>query len=302
MRWRKLGRIFIPDGSLWWMRTHAASPTALPLADDRVRVLISGRDDASRARIGVLEFSLARPDDVYVHAEPVADLGALGTFDENGMVGSCAVRDGTCVRIYYSGWQLGRTVPFWFFGGCLESADDGLTAQRWSQAPVLDRSDVDPILAATPWVLREQHRWRMWYTSGVRWSSEGGELKHYYHVKYAESDDGITWRRQGRIAIDLQRDEHAIGRPCVIRDRDRFRMWYSFRGGAYRIGYAESNDGLTWNRRDGEVGIDVSPTGWDSEMIEYAAVFDHCGRRWMLYNGNGYGRSGLGLAVLEDEC
>ena len=37
--------------------------------------------------------------------------------------------------------------------------------------------------------------------------------------------------------------------------------------------------------------------GGDSEMIEYPFVFDHDGQRFMLYNGNGYGRSGFGVAV-----
>ena len=50
---------------------------------------------------------------------------------------------------------------------------------------------------------------------------------------------------------------------------------------------------------DGSVGIDLSPDGWDSEMIEYPAVFDHKGSRYMLYNGNDYGRTGFGLAILE---
>ena len=47
------------------------------------------------------------------------------------------------------------------------------------------------------------------------------------------------------------------------------------------------------------VGIDVSKNGWDSEMICYPYVFDHKGKRYMLYNGNGYGKTGFGLAVLE---
>ncbi len=34
-------------------------------------------------------------------------------------------------------------------------------------------------------------------------------------------------------------------------------------------------------------------------MIEYPFVFDHAGERYMLYNGNGYGASGIGLAVWE---
>jgi len=34
-------------------------------------------------------------------------------------------------------------------------------------------------------------------------------------------------------------------------------------------------------------------------MVEYPFVFDHKGGRYMLYNGNGYGRTGFGIAVLD---
>ena len=78
-------------------------------------------------------------------------------------------------------------------------------------------------------------------------------------------------------------------------------MWYCYRGRdfAYRIGYAESEDAIRWCRRDVEAGISASQGGWDSEMICYPYIFDHKGERYMLYNGNGYGASGIGLAVLE---
>jgi len=33
--------------------------------------------------------------------------------------------------------------------------------------------------------------------------------------------------------------------------------------------------------------------------ICYPYVFDHAGSRYMLYNGNGYGRTGFGIAILE---
>jgi len=295
-RWRKHGRIFLPDGSRWWMKTHAASPIPLALDGDRIRVLISGRDEHSRARIGAIDLSLADPTKAQAVAEPLADLGAPGTFDENGMVGGCAVNADGRLYVYYSGFQRGISVPFWFFGGLLVSDDLGLTARRVSQAPVLDRNDSDPIIAGAPWILRENGTWRMWYTAGIRWEGAADQLRHFYHIKYAESDDGVHWQRDGRVAIDFREDEYALGRPCVIRDAGGYRMWYSRRGHSYRIGYAESDDGLTWERRDDLAGIDVSPDGWDAEMIEYAAVFDHAGKRWMLYNGNGYGKSGLGLA------
>jgi hypothetical protein len=76
-------------------------------------------------------------------------------------------------------------------------------------------------------------------------------------------------------------------------------MWYSYRGDAYKIGYAESPEGLSWERRDQEAGIDVSPSGWDSEMICYANVIQQNDKWYMLYNGNGFGKTGIGLAALE---
>ena len=69
----------------------------------------------------------------------------------------------------------------------------------------------------------------------------------------------------------------------------------------YRMGYAESQNGLNWERMDEKVGIDVSATGWDSEMIQYPYVFNHKNKKYMLYNGNDYGKEGAGLAVLEHE-
>jgi len=68
---------------------------------------------------------------------------------------------------------------------------------------------------------------------------------------------------------------------------------------SYRIGYAESSNGVDWKRKDNDVGIDVSPSGWDSEMIEFPYVFDNKDTRYMLYCGNGFGKTGFGYAILD---
>jgi hypothetical protein len=193
------------------------------------------------------------------------------------------------------------TVPFRNSLG-LAVRENGGPWRRASEAPVLDRSAVDPLFVASACVHVEGDAWRMWYLSCVDWEMAAGRPRHRYHIRYAGSEDGVGWRPTGRVCIDFQSPyEYAISRPCVLRDRDGYRMWYSCRGTSYRIGYAESPDGLGWERRDGEAGIDVSDSGWDSEMIEYPHVFDHGGRRYLLYNGNGYGRTGFGLAVRDGD-
>jgi predicted GH43/DUF377 family glycosyl hydrolase len=68
---------------------------------------------------------------------------------------------------------------------------------------------------------------------------------------------------------------------------------------SYRIGYAESNDGIIWTRKDEEVGIETSDSGWDSEMIDYPYIYKYNEKIYMFYNGNGFGKSGFGYAELE---
>jgi hypothetical protein len=62
---------------------------------------------------------------------------------------------------------------------------------------------------------------------------------------------------------------------------------------------ADSSDLLHWTRRDDEAGIDVADAGWDSDMICYPEVVAHDGRLFMFYNGNGFGRTGIGHATCE---
>jgi hypothetical protein len=300
MRWNKRGLIFDPTGRAGWMVSHAADPVPRRLDTHRYRIYCTGRDEKGRGQIGYLEIDLRRPTEVLAFTtEPVIAAGPLGAFDDSGVVNACVVDHGGKEYHFYSGLTVGVTVPFYFWVALGISEDGGRTVRKCSRGPLLPPNDVDPYLTGSPCVLVEGGRWRMWYTSGVRWVTEDGKPKHYYHVKYAESADGVIWERGGRVCLDFLGDEHVVARPCVIKDPDRYRVWYSYRGPSYRLGYAESADGLTWTRKDDEVGIDVSPSGWDSQMIEYAWVFDHEGQRYMLYNGNDYGKSGIGLAVLE---
>jgi hypothetical protein len=192
------------------------------------------------------------------------------------------------------------TVPFTTFIGCAVSDDGGRTFERVSRAPVLGRSDEDPFLATSPWVIVEEGRWRMWYASGVRWIRTPEGPRHEYRIVYAESTNGLEWRPTGHVCIDFaSKQEYALARPCVVRDGNRYHMWFSCRGAAYSIGYAESIDGLSWDRDDDRGGLRPRGEGWESRSVEYSYVFDHEGKRWMLYNGNGYGETGIGLAELQ---
>jgi hypothetical protein len=266
----------------------------------RTQVYFSARDSDNHAQIGRASVDLDTPgSEPTFEPEPLVRVGPRGAYDDSGVTGGCIADEAGSLYLYFSGWSLGVQVPFLFFIGCAVSSDGGSHFEKVSAAPVLGRNRFDPYLTASPSVLVEGGTWRMWYVSGTGWST-GAEVEPIYNIRYAESTDGIDWRPTGRVCIDYSYEgEHAIARPHVIKDGSIYRMWYSHRGESYRIGYAESTDGLLWSRKDDEAGITVSPEGWDSEMVAYPWVGDIGGRRRMLYNGNSYGRTGIGEALLD---
>jgi len=304
IKWRKCGRILTPRPDLFWNQTHVSLPTVEWRRDSLVRVYFGGRDHLNRSRIGYADFDLDNlTDGGRVSKRPALELGELGTFDDNGVMPCSLVEDGNEKLLYYVGWNPRATTRFSFYSGLAISQDGGNYFVRYSRAPILERTDREPFVNASPMVIRDGLLWRMYYVSGEGWINP--DLPRY-NIKYAESDDGRSWRRDGHACIDFcAPGENALARPCVIKDGNFYRMWFSYKGGNYdlqhnyRIGYAESEDGKNFMRRDDLANIDVSSSGWDSEMVTYAFVFRCQGRFWMAYNGNSYGRNGFGLAVQE---
>jgi hypothetical protein len=299
MKWIKKGLIIRPSENLDWMVTHAMLPFAERVGGDHYRIYFSGRDRLNRSLIGYVEVDINDPHNIlYITEKPVLGLGALGCFDDNGVTPSWIVDYKGRKYLYYIGWNQGATVRMHLIAGLATSHDGGKTFERYSRAPLLERTAMEPYSILTaPCVLIEGEIWRMWYVSGIGWVHR--DLPRY-NIKYAESRDGVHWVREGVVCIDFKSDEeNALARPCVVREDGIYKMWYSYKGESYRIGYAESGDGITWERKDEEAGIDVSASGWDSEMIEYAFVFEHKRIKHMLYNGNDYGKDGIGLAVME---
>lgn len=299
--WRRLGPLALDTSrAAGWALSHAALPVVEPIAPGTWALYVSVRDARGRARIGRTTLTMSRrPALTPLEPDPILDLGELGTFDDSGVVTSCLLQDGERRFLFYTGWSRGVTVPF-YLGIGLAVSDRGGPFVRVSRAPIVERCDAEPFQAASPAVLLEQGRWRMWYVSGTGWIGSRSPVEPCYHLRYRESVDGKTWPGAGRPCLDAAPGEHAFGRPWVLREDDTYRMWFSVRGERYRIGYAESGDGLVWTRADARGGLSPSTTGWDSEMVEYPCVFEHDGQRYMLYNGNDYGRTGVGLAVWTD--
>ncbi|MBC7781068.1 MAG: hypothetical protein H7125_13290 [Proteobacteria bacterium] len=315
MRWRKLGQVFDPRAHREWAGSHAQVPTVLVLAD-RLRVYYADRHADGRSFPTFIDVDRDDPTRVlYCHRVPVLGWGAPGTFDDEGVMPAFALEHEGRIRLYYSGWNRRVSVPYHNATGLAVSDDGGVTFVRAFDGPLLDRTPEEPYLAVTPWVLREPragggYAWRAWYISGLRWVPVDGRLEPVYVIKHALSDDGIRWQRPNLQCVAQQHELEAFSHPSVWRDGDTWHMWYCHRHsrdyrtgpGAYRIGYARSSDGIGFERDDAAAGIDVSEEGWDDTMICYPAVVPVGDRVFLFYNGNAFGQTGIGVAVLERDA
>lgn len=297
--WQRLGCIFTPPERKPWLISYAANPFAESLGNGLFRVYFSGRAANNYASIASFDFNVEAPFDCFnVSQEPIVAPGQPGAFDDSGtsMASIVTLDDGTRY-LYYVGWNLGVTVPWRNSIGLAVAQPGSDKFEKYSPAPIVDRHAVDPFSLSYPWVMRKDGEWLMWYGSNLSWGASERDMKHV--IKFARSANGVDWQRSGVISINIEDDdEYAFARPCVRYEDGKFKMWYCFRGQYYKIGYAESSDGAHFTRMD-HLGVDrATENDWENRMLSYPCVFDWNGKRYLLYNGNDYGKTGIGLAVL----
>lgn len=305
MRWKKLGVVWKPDGKSTWAISHGMGPTPVWLNEQVIRVFITCLDERGRGRPGYVDVDALDPTNVLaVSQKPILEIGQPGCFDDNGLMATSVVepKKGT-LYMYYAGFELCSQIRYRIFTGLAISDDGGESFTRYSDAPILDRSDNELFFRCGPFVMMDQGVFKLWYIAGSKWITISGKDMPVYDLRYQESKDGINWSDQGLLSMPIsEKDEHGFGRPWIVkRGASDYLLFYSIRRcsfGAYRLGYAESSDGIHWVRKDNEMGLDVTPDGFDSDAMMYSSVLTVEDRTYCFYNGNNFGELGFGVAVL----
>jgi len=280
------------------MKTHAMLPAPLHMGGSLYRLYFAGRNDENQSHAGYATVDINAPEKIIgLSKNPVLMPGRLGTFDDNGVLPSCLVKNGGDLFMYYIGFKPGGTTRMDLFGGLSISKDGGETFERWSEAPIIERSRANPFINTAPWVVEDGNGgWYMYYVAGIEWVH--ANLPRY-NIQIGTSSDGKIWTRNGKVAIDFVNDENALARPYVTRDEKGWHMWFSSKGEYYLPRYAISADGLNWTRSKEPPVLTPDKNGPDQEMICYPIVLEHGDKKVMYYNGNAYGKEGLCLAVYE---
>ena len=199
MHWIKIGNIFDPTLLSDYGLTAALMPIVNIIDETKslIRVYFSPRDDQSRSQVRFFEMNLNDPSKILkISKHPLLLFGNLGAFDDCGITLGSITNSPFGKFLYYTGWSRTETVPYCNSIGIANVNKDG-SLKRMFDGPIMTRTAHEPHSCASPFVIYENNKFRMWYASMDRWDSNyESQPKHFYNLKYAESTDGIEWKRE----------------------------------------------------------------------------------------------------------
>jgi hypothetical protein len=307
MKWQKHGLVFSAPQAMQWANSHTQKPVVDVSNNDYWDIYFSSRDGNGYSLLGRVRVEPRNPKNILdIYYTPLLKCGPPGSFDDCGVMPSCIVNTDQQKRLYYIGWSRKLNVPYQNSIGIADIQSDG-KPRKLFDGPILGQSINEPFFTATPFVAVESKKWNIWYLSCKEWIQGPKKLEPIYNIKHRVSKDGIDWSAPPTVAIELRADEGGIASPSVLKIKQNYYMWYCYRAridyrdsieNTYRIGFAISKDGLKWQRRDHETGIELSSNGWDSQMQAYPNVVAKDHLLYMFYNGNGFGESGIGYATM----
>lgn len=239
----------------------------------------------------------------------ILGLGEPGDFDSFLAYRPFVLEDGDVYRMWYNGSAEPFNCPTGILAddrriGYAESSDgvqwtklnDG-PGPGGSVLPLGPPGAFDSQQVGYAWVLKDGAEYKLYYSAN--------DAQNFWRVGLAVSSDGRGWTKvRGTEAngavLDLgppgSLDGSCAYQPSVVKERDQlYRMWYRgcsapgrFGGpSAGAIGYAESNDGITWVKipQPGPLGAAVAqgaPGSFDDTGLTTPSVFED-GETWVMY-------------------
>ena len=251
---------------------------------------------------GVVEAQTEWVDDP---TDPVLGPAEPGAWDDGSRYPMAVVKVEGIFHLFYNGQRTGTAQ--------LDSTDvghatstDGVTWEIDSANPVLVRGAAGEWDDTALWgvaILHDESGFRMWYAGRDSDDMLG-------RVGTATSSDGSMWTKHAQNPImDVgptgSFDDELVMPGTVIFENELYRMWYMSSRELpdpddydWRIGYAESGDGLTWHRRPEPV-FDPGKS-WENWLVYSPSVLFDGSEYHMWYTGHSGSHIAIGYAVSDD--
>ena len=280
-------------------------PTPLVL-NDKIRILYAGRvknithiysiDLSPPPKLEVINFS----DTPLLYPNK-----SKGTFDDEGVMPSFLFKENNKHYLFYSGWNSRNSVPYHNATGIAEYHLENNSIVRLYDGPIMDRTYNHPYLAVTPCVWKDKEMYNALYISGLAWKKYKNKHEPLYVIKFANSHNLIDWERPIEQFIESRYELECFSNPTVKVNKDGLdilfcsRNCYEYRDDpdrGYKLGYATFVNGKV-TRNDVE-WLGHSFVDLDDIMQCYPSFLKFENKDYVVYNGNGFGSTGFGIAQI----
>ncbi len=284
-----------------WAKSYAWVPTAYRFKNtNKVIIFFAGRNKSNESDIGYFIYDLIKFKVVKVCEKPILSRGKLGSFDDSAVIPSHIIKIGKKYHLYYVGWTQGKKVPFFSNIGLATSNRILGPYKKFSNSPILGKSKFDPYFVATCFVNKIKEGYEMYYTSNLFWKRTNNIPYPRYLIKKCFSKDGVNWQVNGEKVINFKnKKEVAITRPWIISLEKKLVMFFSIKKKNYEIQTNVLLNKSKWKRKKIFNFQKNKKINFDSVSQEYASLIKHNKKIYMFYNGNQYGKDGIGLAIAE---
>jgi len=221
-----------------------------------------------------------------INTPPAVSVSSSG-WDNNKVALPSVITEGGQYYMLYSGTN-GST---WNIG--LANSADGKVWTKYPGNPVMSISPTTfySVAISGTSILYDNGIFKAWFT---------GYDGSFTRIGYASSANGITWTVNSNCVVNTGTtgtwDYLGVAFPSVIKDNGIYKMWFSgYDGTTWRIGYANSSDGINWEKYEQngveEPVLDVSVSGADTDGVYGQSVVKDQNVYKMYYTGISTGGS-----------
>ena len=287
--------LILKSQSVKWNKNYTWVPTAYKINNRQAIVFFARRDFNNESDTGYFIFDVVNEKVVKISKKPILKRGPLGSFDDSAAIASQILKIGNKYFLYYVGWTRGLKVPYFSSIGLAISKKIIGPYKKIYNAPIISQSKENPYFVATCFVKKDKN-YKMYLTSNTEWKKKHKVSTPRYLIKSSISSDGINWKHEDNEVIGFQnRNETAITRPWIIEYKKKDIMFFSLKKKQYEIETAIYKN-KKWVRKR-MFKFSKKSNKFDSDSQEYSTILKFKDKYVMFYNGNNYGKDGIGYAV-----
>ena len=295
------------DSNLFGGRT----PVPIKIIRNEIDLAVGIYETKNRTYISLIKIEIEMFNDILKFKlkneslkNPLLNRGAVGTYNEYGVIPSCSISLKDKYALYTIGFDSRNNSIFHASTG-LAYLDKNLKLIKELKGPVLERGPNDPFWAASPYVLKEGKKYKMFYTSSYdyKYIKSIDKSHHLYDIKLRVSNNPEYFRNNSETVVtSLNPNEYAIARPCLIDLKGELYLFYCKRETEFSKDYMIFTKKINNNKisipekKDNLLIINSLNDKNFQECQCYPYIIKYNNYLILFYNGLNYGKTGFRIA------